>query len=109
MYGTGGFAYGDVKYDTAFGNSAGALAFSGSDRYTAGGYAAGGGVEYAYPSGLDVPGHHSAITFRVEYLHYDLGRKTVNDAAIGGVGTGSYASTFNTQGNLLRAGVNFKF
>jgi outer membrane immunogenic protein len=109
IYGTGGYAYGDVKYGAALANPGGALAFNGAEHYTAGGYAAGAGVEYAYPSNLNMLGHSSAVTFRLEYLHYDLGRKAVNVAAVAGVGTGGYVSSFDTQGDLVRAGINFKF
>ncbi len=109
FYGTGGYAYGDVKYRTDFANSAGALAFSGADKYTAGGYAYGAGVEYAYPVSLNLLGHSSAVTLRAEYLHYDLGKKQVNVGAIGGVGAGGYVSNFKTLGDELRGGVNFKF
>jgi len=109
LYGTGGYAYGDVKYRADFANSAGALAFTGGDRYTAGGYTYGAGVEYAYPVSLNLLGHQSAITLRAEYLHYDLGSKQVNIGAVGGVGTGGYVSTFRTLGNELRTAINFKF
>ena len=109
LYGTGGYAYGQVNDHADFTNGAGALAYSGGERYTAGGYAAGVGMEYAYPVSLNLLGHSSAVTFRAEYLHYDLGRKDINVAAVGGVGVGGYTSSFSTRGDELRTGVNFKF
>ncbi len=109
LYGTGGYAYGDVKYRTTFANAAGALAYSGSDNYTAGGYTYGAGVEYAYPVALNLLGHSSAVTLRAEWLHYDLGKKEVNVAAAGGGAAGAYTSNFKTLGDEVRAGVNFKF
>lgn len=109
IYGTGGYAYGDVNYHGDFVNGAGALAYQGASQYTAGGYAAGAGVEYAYPVKVNLLGHSSAVTFRAEYLHYDLGRKDVNMAAVGGGASGGYVSSFRTLGDELRAGVNFKF
>ena len=109
LYGTGGYAYGQVNDHADFANGAGALAYSGGERYTAGGYAAGAGMEYAIPVSVNVLGHSSAITVRAEYLHYDLGRKDINVASVGGVGAGGYTSSFSTRGDELRTGVNFKF
>lgn len=109
FYGTGGYAYGDVKYRSDFANAAGALAYTGADRYTAGGYTYGGGVEYAMPVSLNLLGHQSAVTLRAEYLYYDLGSKAVNVGAVPNVGAGGYVSSFRTKGNELRTAVNFKF
>ncbi len=109
FYGTGGYAYGDVKYRTDFANSAGALAYTGSDKYTAGGYTYGAGVEYAYPVSVNLLGHQSAVTLRAEYIHYDLGKKQINVGAVPGVGSGGYVSNFKTLGDELRGGINFKF
>jgi len=50
-----------------------------------------------------------AVTLRIEYLHYDLGKKDVYLAPTPGVGRGAYMSSFKTLGDVVRAGVNFKF
>lgn len=108
IYGTGGYATGDVKYRANFANTAGALAFTGAKSYDAAGYAAGGGVEYALPTRIGFLGN-SAVTLRAEYLHYDLGKKQVNVGAVPNVGAGGYVSNFKTLGDEMRMAVNFKF
>jgi len=63
------------------------------------GYAAGGGIEYALPQ-FDNAGN--AVTLRVEYLHYDLGRRTIKiDETL--------KAKVTNEGNLIRAGLNYKF
>jgi outer membrane immunogenic protein len=106
LYGTGGWAYGGAKYSSAFYRPSGEQNFGGSDRYTATGYAAGAGVEHALP--VRFLGS-SAWTIRAEWLHYDLGKKQINDAAIPGNGAGAYISDFRTRGDELRGGLNLKF
>lgn len=99
VYGTGGVAYGHVETDgigvlgASSVNANFAVPFSGSA--TRVGWAAGAGVEYAVTN---------AILARVEYLHYDLGTanwslpqdKRINIAT-------------DANGNLVRAGVAYKF
>ena len=53
----------------------------------------------------------SAITLKAEYLRYDLGSRNVlvNNTGLGAPATGSYTSRFNTEGNLIKAGFNYKF
>ena len=50
------------------------------------------------------------ITARVEYLYYDLGDKTYTTNAVQ-VGATSLQATAKAQfdGNIIRAGVNYKF
>ncbi|GJE00271.1 outer membrane protein [Methylobacterium isbiliense] len=119
VYGTGGFAYGDVGYRANFlSNAAGnPLAYTGGYRDMETGYAYGGGIEYALPtdSFLNVF-KTSAVTLKVEYLRYDLGSRNVIVSSINPAtgatftaATGSYTSRFSTEGNLVRAGVNYKF
>ena len=63
------------------------------------GYAVGGGIEYALPQ-FDNAGN--AVTLRVEYLHYDLGRRTIKiDETL--------KAKVTNEGNLIRAGLNYKF
>lgn len=121
VYGTGGFAYGQVKYDSVLTDGytltspLGVALATGNDKYVARstklqtGYAYGGGIEYALPtdSFLNVFSA-SAVTLRAEYLHYDLGSRNivaydvVDKAA-------TFRSKVHTQGNIFRVGLNYKF
>ena len=91
VFGTGGFAYGGVND---------ALGAAHSDTIRTG-YAYGGGLEYAIPTTTFVNVFHSsAVTLKAEYLHYNLGSGSLN----GGVGV----TSVKTQGDLVRAGINYK-
>ncbi|MCJ2037259.1 outer membrane protein [Methylobacterium sp. J-068] len=117
VYGTGGFAYGDVKYQADFFNTANRLAYFGRYKGMETGYVYGGGIEYAIPTDSFLNRFNfiggligaSAITLKAEYLRYDLGSRDVlvNNTGIGP--TGSYTSRFKTEGNLIKAGFNYKF
>ncbi|WP_200938229.1 MULTISPECIES: porin family protein [unclassified Methylobacterium] len=118
VYGTGGFAYGDVNYNAKFYNGALALAYLGRNDGIETGYVYGGGIEYAIPadsflSRYSIIGNllgASAITLKAEYLRYDLGSRNVTVAATGLTpATGSYTSRFTTEGSIVRAGFNYKF
>jgi len=104
VYGTGGFAFGQIENSAAFSGPAPAsvLQFTGKNDKTRGGYAVGGGLEYAFTNNLTVKG---------EYLYYDLGSNTVNVAVIPGSGGGGsgYNSRFKTDGHIVRVGLNYKF
>lgn len=111
VYGTGGVAFGDIRtravYTTeeltyhdqvlvgTYPESRKAFRLSGIQT----GYAAGGGIEYALPQHGDTT---NAVTIRVEYLHYDLGHRTINVDSV----TKPKATA---QGDLVRAGLNYKF
>jgi outer membrane immunogenic protein len=107
VYGTGGLAYGQVKTSgSVTGVQAPGLAWNGSNSDMKFGYAVGGGIEYAFTNNL---------TFKTEYLYYDLGRSTFNasgnaavlgTAALNGV---SYTGRSDTRGSIVRAGLNYKF
>ena len=100
IFGTGGFAYGGVRS-----NIAGLGVAGGSDTIRTG-YAYGGGLEYAIPTTSFVNFFHSsAVTLKAEFIHYDLG--TSNFAVTNGAGVG-YNSRVKTEGNLVRAGINYK-
>ena len=119
VYGTGGFAFGDVQYDANFYSPAGALFYAGRTNNLETGYAYGGGVEYAIPTdsflntfafakylGLK----YDAVTIKAEYLRYDLGSRNVVVGSFNGVGPGAgYVSRFRTEGSIIRAGFNYKF
>jgi len=117
IYGTGGFAYGNVHYQTAttinlpaFGINNQAIA---AGRYSSieTGYAYGGGIEYALPTESFLNFFRSsAVTLKVEYLHYDLGRRNVAvaDVPLANPVTYNSLARFRTEGNIIRAGLNYK-
>lgn len=107
VYGTGGFAMGEVVDRVRFPNSAGASQFSGDKESQLPGWVAGGGVEYAVGPSLNFF-HMRGPTVRVEYLHYDLGDKMIN-VGVAGAGTGGYASTFHNTSDVVRGAINVKF
>jgi outer membrane immunogenic protein len=103
VYGTGGFAYGNVDYsaNTNFDNG---FTYPVNFTETKVGWTAGGGVEYA------ISNHW---TVRAEYLHYDLGdeSRTGVERFVGvptGTGFGVHYN-FDTSGEIVRGGLNFKF
>lgn len=121
VYGTGGFAYGNVFYRANFfRNFDGALVHSGLYDGIETGFVYGGGLEYALPADSFFAKFNllsylnliqsQAITFKVEYLRYDLGsRNVVVNPVLAGGPTGSYTSRFTTEGNLVRGGFTYRF
>lgn len=118
VYGTGGFAYGDVNYNAKFYNGALNLAYLGRHDGIETGFVYGGGIEYAIPTDsflnkFNFVGNFlgaSAITLKAEYLRYDLGSRNVTVASTGLTpATGSYTTRFETEGSIVRAGFNYKF
>jgi outer membrane immunogenic protein len=105
IYGTGGFAYGNVDYsaDTNFGNPPNST-YPVNFTETKTGWTAGGGIEYAI---------NNHWTVRAEYLHYDLGEASrTQNQLTGGVPPGPpffVRYNFDTSGEIVRAGLNFKF
>ena len=107
IYGTGGVAYGNVDYsaNTNFGTPAFAFAtYPVSFSETKVGWTVGGGLEYAI-------GHH--WTVKAEYLYYDLGSEDrTQNQIISGVPQGPpffVHYNFETTGNIVRGGFNYKF
>jgi len=101
FYGTGGFAYGEVKDNvsaTVFLLGTGAGAF----KTTKTGWTAGGGME----SPLDLFGMFGKNwTVKAEYLYVDLG--SVNDIiSVGGV---PFALNTTIQEHVFRGGINYHF
>ena len=94
FYGTGGFAYGDVKSSVS-GNLLGNFDESISD--TEYGWTVGAGLEY---------GITKNITFKTEYLYVDLGNQTLLDASDDGA---SIHIESETKFHTLKAGLNYKF
>ena len=113
VYGTGGFAYGSVDDQVTFFIPNGTIPFfRGRLSGIQTGYAYGGGIEYAVASDsffnrLNVF-NSSAITVKFEYLHYDLGDHRIAIPGVNG-GPGNYSATVRNDGDLVRAGLNFKF
>ena len=110
IYGTGGFAYGGVNDRASFfaGNT---LRYAGHNDDMATGFVYGGGVEYALPTGSFLNFFKaSAVTLKAEYLHYDLGSSNVSAAAtFANAAPASYNVRFKNEGDIVRAGLNYKF
>jgi outer membrane immunogenic protein len=105
IYATGGVAYGNVDYsaNTNFGKG-GFSTYPTNFTETKAGWTVGGGLEYA------ISNHWSV---RAEYLYYDLGDedRTANQLTAG-VPQGPpffVHYNFDTTGNIVRGGLNFKF
>jgi outer membrane immunogenic protein len=101
FYGTGGLAYGHVKYSYLQTNVpyGGPLTIAASDSATEVGWTAGAGVEYGV-------GPWSA---KLEYLYYDLGDRLFgapNPLAPPGV---QLVPNFQNTGSIVRAGLNYRF
>ena len=130
VYGFGGFAYGEV-HDSAFLFSpTSTAAFFGTSGNISTGYDYGGGFEYAIPSDsilnyLSVEKIFSKVTggtkisalsfldafsstLRVEFVHYDLGTRTVVATNVAGA-PGGFINRFKTEGNVIRFGLGYKF
>lgn len=107
VYGTGGLAFGEVEASGGVvGVAAPGLVWAGSNSATKTGWAAGGGVEYAFTDN---------ISLKAEYLYYDLGRSTFTaagnaavraTAALNGV---DYVGRSDNKGSLVRGGLNYRF
>ncbi len=108
LYGTGGFAYGGVRDHIAIFSATGGLFGVGGVTRIQTGTAYGGGVEFALPASpvFNVLGG-GAVTLKVEYIHYVLGDDvgTLTNSVNGNVFTTRVAN----DGNLVRAGLNYKF
>ena len=112
IYGTGGFAYGDAETSANFYDHSGStVLFSGGKSDFRTGYAYGGGVEYALPTGSFLNFFKSsAVTVKAEYIHYDLGSSTVAINPVAGTtALGGYVAKVKTEGDLARIGLNYKF
>jgi outer membrane immunogenic protein len=97
VYGTAGFAFGG---GSANGSYASAYPYTLSDSIRSG-YAAGGGVEYAFTP---------SITGKIEGLYVNLDRGGAG-ATYYDTGTNAYYGLGKTQGDfgVIRAGLNYKF
>jgi len=95
LYATGGLAGGNVRssVDAVLLPS---TPFSGSSSETRFGWVVGAGFEHAFTS---------RISGKIEYLHFDLGRTSFS--VVGPVET--WNATSKVSGDIIRAGLNFKF
>jgi outer membrane immunogenic protein len=103
VYGTGGFAFGEVEGTATLTGNGGlnGLFWSGSSSDTRTGWTIGAGVEFAATQN---------ILIRLEYLYYDLGSFNVTAVQTAGPATGFVASRdVDVTGNIVRGAVNFKF
>jgi outer membrane immunogenic protein len=104
IYATGGVAYGNVDYSANTNFQTPFATYPVSFSQTNVGWTVGGGLEYAI-------GHH--WTVKAEYLYYDLGSESrTQNQLIGGVPQGPpffVNYTFDTKGNIVRGGFNYKF
>jgi outer membrane immunogenic protein len=100
FYGTGGFAYGDVRLSGSVGNPGCiGICASGSRSGLETGWTVGGGVEYSFATRWSV---------KAEYLYYDLGSESldISDSRFPGV-VPRFRADFD--GNVTRVGVNYRF
>jgi outer membrane immunogenic protein len=105
VYGTGGFAYGTVEHSATLAVPVFGMA-NANLKTTETGFTYGGGFEYALP--VDTFIHMSstsAVTVRAEYLRYELDDTNANVALPGAAGS----IKLKDVGNIVRAGVNYKF
>ncbi|ODT08379.1 MAG: hypothetical protein ABS35_44370 [Kaistia sp. SCN 65-12] len=97
FYGTGGAAYGKVKFSGNESYYWGEYSRGFSESETKWGWTAGVGVEY---------GITKNITLKTEYLYVDLGTVTAENVPMGeGYGQAKLDTAFHT----LKAGLNYKF
>ena len=104
FYGTGGLAFGDVQHSyTQFVTTNPAQTLGASDSRTATGWAAGGGIEWAFWNNM---------TLGVEYLHVDLGRTTLalpTATVVAGLRFPASSATFSDQSDIFRVKLNWLF
>jgi len=114
IYGTGGYAYGQVVHNASFtdtflvGCAPQACGIVGKAYYddTRSGWTAGGGVE------MMLGGLHpllSAFSAKVEYLYTDLGTTTITSAQLTGGPIFIANHSSPTQFHTVRAGLNWHF
>jgi outer membrane immunogenic protein len=117
VYGTGGFAYGQVVnsfgvndvFMTAAGPTGVVIGPRGSYDNTNTGWTAGGGIEWT-PLPFTA---FSAFSVKVEYLYTDLGSTTVSGTSLTAFPAGGavfgYSHTSPTRFSTVRAGLNWHF
>jgi outer membrane immunogenic protein len=103
LYGSGGFAYGDVSSTLGFKSTlwdGRFWQFSGSRSETLGGWALGAGLNYAMTRNW---------IWGVDYLHYDLGRTSVTNVNPCSPGPCTITAAQKVGGDVVRGVINYKF
>jgi outer membrane immunogenic protein len=102
IYGTGGFAYGDVDdHGTLdYRPNGGSIFYPAHRSNTETGWTAGGGLEYAI-------GHHWSV--KVEYLYVDLGNNTAIGNPVPANPPFAVKYNWDNQFHTVTGGLNFKF
>jgi outer membrane immunogenic protein len=98
IYGTGGLAVAHVGYNDNFLGLHGVGPINSSSNYTAVGWTAGGGAEWAFAPRWSV---------KIEYLFVDLGSHT--DSATNAIGRAVLTHTHSLTDDIARIGVNYRF
>lgn len=104
-FATGGLAYGKIEdsiYTIGVPNGAGPFLISASSSAVRIGWTVGGGLEYAFSNNWSA---------KAEYLYYDLGTQnlTLDYAPVPGDAGNTITYRFHNNGNLVRAGLNYRF
>jgi outer membrane immunogenic protein len=101
VYGTGGLAYGSIKYGYTQNNvpAGGTINLSSSDRQVEIGWTVGAGAEYAWDSRWSA---------KLEYLYFDLGDRTLN-APLPTAPATVFFPHFDNSGHIVRVGLNYRF
>src|SRR5262249_36772446 len=102
VYGTAGLAVGHIGLEgSIIPNPSNNPTYVASRSFMQTGYVAGGGVEVAVGG---------PVSFKAEYLRYDLGERTLVLNETTGLLPTDYATMrFRTSGELVRAGINVRF
>ena len=107
FYATGGLAIGDVKSDASATRSDGGVVeatFAGAYSSTRTGWTAGAGIEHFLSN---------RVSFKVEYLHFDLGDFNYNVSLATGLVSPDVPSQWQANGkvtgDIVRFGVNYRF
>jgi len=98
IYGTGGPALGHIKSKATLESPF--IGYPGSESGTRWGWTAGAGAEWAMSR---------AASFKFEYLHYDLGSASDRGNPVPSGPPFQTKYVWDAKGNILRAGVNFRF
>lgn len=101
LYATGGVAYGSVEYETftSF-DPFPQFQYSGSASDQEVGWTAGAGVEWARPSGWSL---------KAEYLYFDLGETDFVASPLAPNDPFAVTQSFDTTGNVVRFGANYRY
>jgi outer membrane immunogenic protein len=100
LYATGGLIYGDVSSSATGTNLRSGLTGSGSNSSVQDGWTLGSGVEVALGG---------RWTTRLEYLYFDLGRESVTAIHTTGPVGDSVTISQAMAGQIIRAGLNYRF